>query len=105
MSKELSNLMWSKLLNIETVAFIKKASGDGDNENGEDNKSIYDFFKAVIKKVKDYKILVIMAIKWDTYEDIKQANIAVKYMGWEDASRFIMLMDYLSEKFKKGELK
>lgn len=105
MSKEMSKKMWNKLLNIETVAFMKKASGDGDKENGEDNKAIYDFFKAVVKKVRDYKVVVMMAVKWDTYEDEKQANIAINYMGWEDASRFIMLMDYLSEKFKKGELK
>lgn len=96
--------MWSKLLNLETFAFIKNSS-DYEGETSEDDKVIYDFFKDVKKKVRDYRVLVMMAVKWDSYEDVKQANIAINYMGFKDASRFIILMDYLSTKFKKGELK
>lgn len=91
--------MWSKIFTLETVKFMKKVS-----EDTEDDESIGQFIQFVEKHI-DYKTVVIMATQWDKYEDIKQANLAIKFASMPHASRFIMLMDYLNMKFKKGELK
>lgn len=92
--------MWDKLLSKDLQSFMVKASGES-----EDSQTTSQFFKIIQKRVKDYKVLVVLATQWKSYEDIKQANVAIKYAGMFHASRFILMMDYLVDKFEKGELK
>jgi hypothetical protein len=88
--------MWDKVLTIEAFYFIK-------NFATEEDESINNFF--IELKKKDYKTVVVMATLWKTFSETKQAYVAIDYIGWFHASRFIILMDYLSTKYKKGELK
>lgn len=103
--------MWNKLLTTDCVKYIQSASGDkemmdkyGVTEHGEEERLIYEMFDKIKSKVKDYKVIVVMATQWDTYTGTQQANLAVHHIGLFHASRFIILMDYLSNKFKQGEL-
>lgn len=98
--------MWDKLLDAECRVFMKNMVRDNDTFEviGEDDHVIDKFFKHVEASVKDYKILVVLTMQWLTFSDIKQTNLAIKYVGWEHASHFMMLMDYLSQKFIKGAL-
>lgn len=82
-----------------------KVSGDAEErDHGEDVKMIYNFIEFIKSRV-DYKVIVVMATQWESYDDIKQANLAIQIAGEVHASRFMMLLDYMANKFKKGELK
>lgn len=89
--------MWDRVLTLETALFMIR--------QGEDENNIESFFELIKNNIKDYKILVVLAMMWSTMNENKQASIAVKYVGVDSASRFIILMDYLALKFKNGELK
>lgn len=93
-------VVWERLLNDEARQFMHDAVDEGD-----DDKLIDSFFALVKTKIDDYRTLIVLAMQWKTYEDEKQANIAVHYVGWFHASRFILLMDFLSDQFVKGKLK
>lgn len=95
--------MWNKIFTIECVTVMQKVSAQELNENGEDMKLINQFIKFAKERL-DYKMIVVLATKWDEYDPIKQAGIAVNYASQFHASRFIILLDYLSIKYKKGEL-
>lgn len=102
----MDNAMWDKLLTLESVEFIKRVSGDKAilNEFGEEERLILEMYSSMKDRVKDYKVLVILATQWDSYTGSQQANLAVHHLGLYHASRFIMFMDYLAIRFKKGEL-
>lgn len=89
--------MWEKILNLEAINFITKVSD-------EDIDKVAILFDILKQRIEDYDVIVTVAKKWDTFEDTKQAKIALNYAGMFHASRFIILMDYLNMKYKKGEL-
>ena len=91
--------MWNKLFTVELVFYMRKVTGET-----EDFDTIGAFQEHIRARV-DYKTVVILATQWHTYEDVKQANIAIKFAGVFHASRFIILMDYLSKKHIEGKLK
>lgn len=91
---------WDKLLTRDLALFMIKVS-----DETEDNDSVSRFFDFVRERIIDYKVIVVMATQWKSYDVNKQANLAVHYAGMNHASRFIMMMDYLAIKFIKGELK
>lgn len=91
--------MWDKIFSVELVFYMRKATGDT-----EDFDTIGAFQEHVKARV-DYKQVVILATQWRTYDDLKQANVAIQLAGIFHASRFILLMDYLSKKFEGGSLK
>ena len=97
--------MWDKILDLKCWYHMKNAVKD--NETGEviveDDFAIKSFFEYLKERIKDYKVLVVLVTQWKTYDDTKQANLAIHHVGWEHASRFIILMDYLSDRFIKGE--
>lgn len=101
-----SDKMWDKLFTLESVEFIKRVSGDKEalNEHGEEEGLILDMYSEMKDKIKDYKVLVILATQWHVYTSAQQVSLAVHHIGEKDASRFIMFMDYLSIRYKKGEL-
>lgn len=91
--------MWDKLLTPEVVFYMKEVSGDT-----EDNSTVSKFFEDM-KKTVDYKHVVIMATQWYTFDETKQVNLALQFAGEYHASRFIILLDFLSLKFREGKLK
>ncbi|MER2008611.1 MAG: hypothetical protein ABS939_14260 [Psychrobacillus sp.] len=91
--------MWDKILTPELVFWMKKVSGETED---------FDTINAFIEHIKnraDYKIIVVLSTQWKGYDDRKQANIAIRIAGMYHASRFILMMDFLSNKFKEGKLK
>lgn len=94
----MSNKMWDRLLSPEAKAFMVKV-GEDEPENVE------LFFNFLKDRMGDYQTLVVLATMWATLTPIQCANQAVKHAGTYQAGRFIALMDYLSQRFLKGELK
>ncbi len=105
MKKNEHEKMWRKIFSVDAVAFIKSASREGGAKEDatEDDVTITTFINFVKEKM-DYKTVVMMAIQWNNYNDLKQANVAIHHVGIEHASRMIMLLDFLSKKFKNGGL-
>jgi hypothetical protein len=103
LSKHLENKilghMWNKIIDKECLLFINKAMGEDEDEH-----IMQNFIGKLKENVKDYKVLIVLSTEWFSYEDTKQANLAIHHVGWFHAGRFIALMDYLSSKFMKGEL-
>lgn len=96
--------MWNKIFNVQCIAFLLKASGIREDKAHGEEMQMINIFIDFVKARFDYKVLVVMATQWDGYDDVKQANLAIKCAGEFHASRFIMLMDFLSHRYKKGEL-
>lgn len=92
--------MWNKLLDVKLGMYMVRVTG-----GTEDDETIYKFFEHIENRIQDYKVVVVLATQWKTYDDMKQANLAIKFAGMYHASRFIIMMDYLADKFEKGELK
>lgn len=96
--------MWEKILTDDTLQNMVDMMTEDVEEATEDFQGLVAFVEHVMAWV-DYKEVVVLATQWSNLLDIRQANIAVNSVGEEHASRFIVMMDYLSEKFKNGELK
>lgn len=92
--------MWEKILTKETLAKMVLLHPDV----SEDYETMNSFTNFLVNNV-DYKAVVVMATQWDSYTDVKQVNLAITIVGEYHASRFILLLDYLNERFKNGELK
>ncbi|MEE5180999.1 hypothetical protein JDW21_18735 [Bacillus subtilis] len=91
--------MWDKLLTLNALTYMKKVS-----EGTEDDTTILPFFEYLQENV-NYKVIVVLATRWHVYDVVGQTGISINYVTEKHASRFIMLMDYLSKRFLKGELK
>jgi len=94
--------MWDRILNAETSLYMQEMAKI-DEELGEESELIKRFF-ARLKDRTDYKSIVMTAMHWKMLDDFKQAKLAIEFVGEDDASRFIILMDFLAERFFKGEL-
>lgn len=103
--EKIKNYMWNKLLDKECRTFMHNLIRDEEGVVGEDEEMLTNFFSFIRASVVDYKVLVVLAMKWLGYDEKKQVNIAMNYAGAFYASHFMMLMDYLAHKFIKGELK
>lgn len=107
MNKNISkdSLLWDKILNYTTAIYMQKLSAlESGDEFSEDLESIGIFFDDLKTKM-NYKVVIVIATQWRTFTHVKQANVAMISVGEEHASRFMMMMDYLSYKYQKGELK
>jgi hypothetical protein len=89
---------WSEILNLESLNFIK-------NVSYEEGWRIERFFSLLEYRIKDINILLILAKEWHNLDSHEQARLAVHHAGMFHATRFIILMDYLDLKYKRGELK
>ena len=93
--------MWDKLLNMELTYYMIRVT-----KETEDEESIQKFYEHIKSRTEnEYKLIVVLATQWSEYDDTKQANVAIKVAGMNHASRFIIMMDYLSSKYRKGKLK
>ncbi|GIN25555.1 MULTISPECIES: hypothetical protein [Bacillota] len=86
--------MWDDILTYQAVRFITKATED-------DEDKIYEMFDLIKERIKDHKIVVVLAKQWNRYNEEKQAVLAVHFTGMYRASMFMALMDYLSYKYRK----
>lgn len=92
--------MWEKILTQDALEFMITSHPDV----SEDLVTMQKFIDYLMINV-NYKAIVVMATQWKGLTDVKQANLAIVTVGEYHASRFILLLDYLSEKFVRGELK
>lgn len=95
----MNNEMWNKIFTPELVFYMKKVTGDT-----EDFDTVNGFIEHIKGRV-DYKQVIILSTKWSSYDDTRQANMAIHFAGVFHASRFILLMEFLSKQFKNGGLK
>jgi hypothetical protein len=102
--KKATDDMWNKLLSKDTLKYMTNVK-DENGEVIEEKKSVKVFFEYIKTRVIDYKIIVMLAVRWKTLNDTQQASHAITYVGVNHATRFIIMMDYLAMKFEKGELK
>lgn len=92
--------MWDKILTIELIMYMQKVSGDTESKD-----TVSRFFDVIKQRMVDHKVLIVMAMNWKTYEQEKQVRLAVHHAGMYHASRFIMMMEYMSHKILKGDFK
>lgn len=107
--------MWDKLFTMDTVAdiiniskiydeeFYASIDSDQQGEATEDVRSVLDFAHR-IRNTVNYKTAVVLATRWSGYPPESQAKLATTFVSTDDLSRFMMLMDILSIRFKRGEL-
>lgn len=98
--KELA--MWDRILNMKAVAYMLELS-KVDGDLGEDSESIMRFF-IYLKEHISYPTFFATIIQWSTLNVREQTETAINMVGEYHASRFFMLMDYLSYQYKKGRL-
>lgn len=90
--------MWEKIFTVEALQTMIDLS-----EETEDFKTLEKFVEKIIIN-NDYRVVVVLATQWESLKEDKQVSIAVNSVGENDASRFMILLDFLADKFKKGEL-
>lgn len=93
--------MWEKILTDETLEKIIHGLGE---DATEDMDTMQDFVNYLIWNV-DYKAVVILATQWKSFEEMKQVHYATSIVDESHASRFMIMMDSLSERFIEGRLK
>lgn len=93
--------MWEKILTDETLEDIVIGLGD---DATEDMLTMKDFVEYLMANV-DYKSIVILATQWNSFDENKQVYYAVSTVDEEHASRFMIMMDSLAERFVEGRLK
>lgn len=93
--------MWEKILTEEILEKIIFGLGEDATEDMETMKDFVEYLMANV----DYKAVVILATQWKSFEENKQVFYAMNIVEEYHASRFMILMDALSEKFLKGNLK
>lgn len=91
--------MFDNIFGLEAIMFMIHLA-----DGLEDADAIAQFRTRFIRKM-DYPIVMALACKWNQMEERNQVKVAVRYMSEDDASRFIMYMDYLSHKIDTGEIK
>lgn len=91
--------MFDKIFGMEAVLFMIHLS-----DGLEDADKVFEFKERFVNKM-NYTNTMILAKNWSNMTEIGQAKVAIRYMGDNDASRFMMYMDYLSKKIEKGDFK
>lgn len=95
--------MWEKILTEETLEKIIASAFDEDDAT-EDMLTMREFVEYLMANV-DYKSVVILATAWGSYDENKQVYYAMNTVDERHASRFMIMMDSLSERFIEGRLK
>lgn len=100
----MSERLWFNISNIQVaVRMLELAREYVGDEYGDTIVDIGVFFKELKERIS-YSTLMDTARKWDNYSLSKQVETSVNLAGEYNASRFMLLLDVLSEKIKKGEL-
>ena len=94
-----NELLWNKIFQPDLYEFMSEVS-----DESEDEASINKFREHCNKKI-DCKAMVILATKWSEYDMFQQVQFAIHYAGEEEASRLMMLLDFMYMKYRKGLLK
>lgn len=90
--------MWERVL---TEDVLLKMINMLDDET-EDLESMNKFVEHLSAHV-EYAEAIGMALKWKNYSEFNQLDIAISEVGEEDASRFMLLMDYMSDELEYKE--
>lgn len=66
-------------------------------EGAEDNHTIHTFLEHLNQRTK-YNDIMRIARRWTKYDNLHQTNLAITHAGIYHATRFILLMEFLSMK-------
>lgn len=91
--------MFDNIFGIEAMLFMIHLS-----DGLEDADKVQEFKDRFVRKM-DYTTTMMLARKWNKMTEDGQVNVAIRYMGEYDASRFMMYMDYLAKKIELEEIK
>jgi len=89
--------MFDKIFGIEAFNFMIKISGET-----EDLETIHNFREHLIERV-DGNTVMKLARKWKDYSLLSQVYMSFAHVDSSELSRFMMYMDYLSEKIAEGD--
>lgn len=95
---------WNKILSIDTAFGMVKLAGERSGDTDLENSDTINNFFIYLRENINYKFVVVTAMKWHEFSEEKQVNIAISTVGVLYASRFLMLLDYLSVKYQEGKL-
>lgn len=85
---------WNNIINDDLVNGMIEMSKDEDGEPTENYVYIYKFLNHA-KRLRFGDIMNVVA-NWNRLDDVVKTKLAVGYAGNYNASRFMLLMDYLS---------
>lgn len=89
--------MYDKIFGGEAYLFMIQVS------DGTEDVVTVERFRTLLMEKVSYPTLMMIAKVWNTMRETGQVSIACKYVGMNDASRFMMYLDYLSMKVESGE--
>lgn len=92
---ELSRRLWVTVLTPNLFIHIANIK-DEDGEHIEDEKSVSDFFEHVENTIL-YSDVIALSNVWNDLSESKQVSVAIKMCGEYHASRFMIMMDYISK--------
>jgi len=91
--------MFDDIFGLEAIMFMIHLS-----DGLEDADKVGQFREMFVAKM-DYPVVMSLARGWKKMRETGQVKVAVRYVGENDASRFLMYMDYLAHKIETGEIK
>lgn len=92
--------LWEQTLNEKLFTYMINFVDEEEGEYIEDESGVLDFFEHVGNRVL-YSDAIQLASKWDSLDEMKQVSVAISRVGEYHASRFMILMDYLSKGVEK----
>lgn len=94
--------MWEHLFNDEVLQrIIDEYMNEDETEDLENMKKAIEHFSAFV----EYEKIIELATEWDSLNDLLKAVISIGMVDVEESSRFMIVMDYLSDQLKvEGEL-
>ena len=94
--------MWEHLFNKEVLQrIIDEYMSEDETEDLETMKKAIEHFSAFVQ----YEEALRLAIDWGNLSEVAKVDVSVMLVDEEEASRFMIVMDYLSDELKiEGEL-
>ena len=94
--------MWEHLFNDELLQkIIDEYLYEDETETLETMRKAIEHFSAFV----EYEVALKIAIDWKDLSEPVRASVSISLIDEEGASRFMMVMDYLSDQLKvEGEL-
>lgn len=95
--------MWNDLLTLDLKVYMCQLK-DEEGNTLEDEAHVNMFFMRLRKFTNVHSI--VYAIKnWDKYDDMEKMRKSLQIVPESDASRYMIMVDYLHTKYKMGRLK
>ena len=94
--------MWEHLFNDKVLQkIIDEYVNEDETEDLDSMRKAIEHFSAFV----EYERIVQLATEWEGLNDLLKAVISIGMVDVEESSRFMLVMDYLSDQLKvEGEL-